>query len=338
MWPTQKESPAQQLRGAFYLAVRAPTAHHNFLPMNLPQLEYILALDRHRHFSKAAAACHVTQPTLSMMVQKLEEELEVKIFDRSKQPVVPTPVGEAVIEQARKILLEVSRLHDLLRQQKSLLTGELRVGIIPTLAPYLVHRFINRFLEKYPGVHLKVSEHVTSSVVKRLKKNQLDVGILVGPLHDAAIRETPLFYEPLLVYSSHTYEKHYLAPEDLAPEELLLLEEGHCLRSQIMNLCELRRRADSRLQYQSGSLETLIRLVGMGQGVTILPAMAVETLSTEQRQHIFPFRSPAPVREVSLATHRDYLKNDLIEALKNEILGGVPEDFVDGEGKLRVMV
>lgn len=306
--------------------------------MNLQQLEYVLAVERHRHFAKAADSCHVTQPTLSMMIQKLEEELEIKIFDRSKQPVVPTPMGELIIEQARKILLEVNRLHDLLRQQKSSLTGELRVGIIPTLAPYLVHRFINRFLEKYPGVHLSVSEHVTSSIVKRLKKNQLDVGILVSPLGDSAIQETPLFYEPLLVYSSHSYEKHYLLPEDIEPEELLLLEEGHCLRSQIMNLCELRKRADSRLHYQSGSLETLIRLVGMGQGVTILPAMAVETLSTEQRQHIFPFRAPAPVREVSLATHRDFLKNDLIAALKEEILTGVPEEFFSKEETMRVAI
>jgi LysR family transcriptional regulator, hydrogen peroxide-inducible genes activator len=303
--------------------------------MNLQQLEYVLAVERHRHFARAAESCHVTQPTLSMMIRKLEEELDTTIFDRSKQPVVPTPTGELILEQARKILMEVSRLHDLLRQQKCSLTGELRVGIIPTLAPYLVHRFINRFLEKYPGIHLSVSEHVTSAILKRLKKNQLDVGILVSPLHDPSIRETPLFYEPLLVYSSHTYEKHYLLPEDIAPEELLLLEEGHCLRSQIMNLCELRRRADSRLHYQSGSLETLIRLVGMGQGVTILPAMAVETLSTEQRQHIFPFRAPAPVREVSLATHRDFLKNDLIAALREEIMAGVPEEFAQQTG-LRV--
>ncbi len=295
--------------------------------MTIQQLEYVLAVDRQRHFAKAAGACHVTQPTLSMMIQKLEEELDVKIFDRSKQPVVPTPTGEIIIEQARRILLEVARMHDLLRQQKCSLSGDLRVGIIPTLAPYLVHRFINRFLEKYPGIQLSVSEHVTSSILKRLKKNQLDVGILVSPLNDPSIREMPLFYEPLLVYSSHTYEKNYLLPEDIQPEELLLLEEGHCLRSQIMNLCELRRRSDSRLHYQSGSLETLIRLVGMGQGVTILPAMAVETLSTEQRQHIFPFRAPAPVREVSLATHRDFLKNDLIAALKVEIMAGVPEEF-----------
>ncbi len=306
--------------------------------MNLQQLEYVLAVERHRHFAKAAAACHVTQPTLSMMVQKLEIELDVKIFDRSKQPVVPTPTGELMIEQARKILLEVTRMHDLLRQQKDSLTGELRVGIIPTLAPYLLHRFINRFLEKHPGVHLSVSEHITSAILKRLKKNQLDVGILVSPLNDPAIRETPLFYEPLLVYSSHTYEKHYLLPEDIEPQELLLLEEGHCLRSQIMNLCELRKRADSRLNYQSGSLETLIRLVGMGQGVTILPAMAVETLSTEQRQHIFPFHTPAPVREVSLATHRDFLKNDLITALKEEIMAGVPEEFTNGADKVRLAI
>ncbi|GAB4496627.1 MAG: hydrogen peroxide-inducible genes activator [Saprospiraceae bacterium] len=306
--------------------------------MNLQQLEYVLAVERHRHFAKAAESCHVTQPTLSMMIQKLEEELEIKIFDRSKQPVVPTPTGELIIEQAQKILLEVNRLHDLLRQQKSSLTGELRVGIIPTLAPYLVHRFINRFLEKYPGVHLSVSEYVTSSIVKRLKKNQLDLGILVSPIGDSSIRETPLFYEPLLVYSSHSYEKNYLLPEDIEPEELLLLEEGHCLRSQIMNLCELRRRADSRLNYQSGSLETLIRLVGMGQGVTILPAMAVETLSTEQRQHVFPFHAPAPVREVSLATHRDFLKNDLISALKEEILAGVPKEFFSKADTMRVAI
>lgn len=306
--------------------------------MNLQQLEYVLAVERHRHFAKAAESCHVTQPTLSMMIRKLEEELDTTIFDRSKQPVVPTPTGELILEQARKILMEVARLHDLLRQQKCSLSGDLRVGIIPTLAPYLVHRFINRFLEKYPGVHLSVSEHVTSAIIKRLKKNQLDVGILVSPLNDPSIRETPLFYEPLLVYSSHTYEKHYLLPEDIAPEELLLLEEGHCLRSQIMNLCELRRRAESRLHYQSGSLETLIRLVGMGQGVTILPAMAVETLSTEQRQHIFPFRAPAPVREVSLATHRDFLKNDLIAALRQEIMAGVPEEFGEQKNTVRLSI
>ncbi len=300
--------------------------------MNFQQLKYVLAVEQHRHFGKAAAGCFVTQPTLSMMIQNLEDELGVKIFDRSKQPVVPTAVGELIIEQARNVLREQERLFDLVRQQKSSLSGELRVGIIPTLAPYLVHRFINAFLEKYPDIQLSVSEYVTTSIVKRLKKSQLDVGILVSPLGDSAIQETRLFYEPLLVYSSHSYKKHFLLPEDLEPDELLLLEEGHCLRSQIMNLCELQRRSDSRLHYQSGSLEALMRLVGTGQGITIIPAMAVETLPESQKLHVFPFKAPAPVREVSLATHRNYLKSDLIAALKSEIMASIPAEFMDGKG------
>ena len=306
--------------------------------MNIQQLEYIIAVDEHKHFARAAESCHVTQPTLSMMIQKLEDELEIKIFDRSKKPVVTTPPGELVIAQANKIVVEVQRTKDILRQFKSTLTGELRVGIIPTLAPYIVHRFINEFLEKYPGVRLKIREHVTSSIIKRLRKNQLDVGILVSPINDPAIREIPLFYEPLMVYSSHSFDKQYLLPEDLDPEELLLLEEGHCLRSQIMNLCELQRKADTRLNYQSGSLETLMRLVNTGQGVTIIPALAVEALTEKQKKRVFPFKAPAPVREVSMAMHRNFLKADLINAFKEELLKGIPDEFKNGVGVKRVPI
>ena len=295
--------------------------------MNLQQMEYIIAVEQHRHFAKAAAACFVTQPTLSMMIQKLEEELGIKVFDRSRQPVVPTPAGEIVIGQARVILQEVHIMKDLLRQQKQNLTGELRVGIIPTLAPYLIPRFVNSFLEKYPEVNLSISERITDQVVRDLKNNDLDVGVLVGPLNDPSIRETPLFYEPLLVYSSHGFDKTYLLPEDIDPRELLLLEEGHCLRSQIMNLCELRHRWVSRLSYETGSLETLVRLVASGNGVTILPALAAEILPEEQKKRVFPFLAPAPVREVIMAIHRNYLKRDLIEALGAEVRAGVPEEY-----------
>ena len=284
--------------------------------MNLQQMEYIIAVEQHRHFAKAAAACFVTQPTLSMMIQKLEDELGIKVFDRSRQPVVPTPAGEIVIGQARVILQEVHIMKDLLRQQKQNLTGELRVGVIPTLAPYLIPRFVNSFLEKYPEVNLSISERITDQVVRDLKNNDLDVGILVGPLNDPSIRETPLFYEPLLVYSSHGFDKTSLLPE-----------EGHCLRSQIMNLCELRHRWVSRLSYETGSLETLVRLVASGNGVTILPALAAEILPEEQKERVFPFLAPAPVREVSLAIHRNFLKRDLIEALGAEVRAGVPEEY-----------
>jgi LysR family hydrogen peroxide-inducible transcriptional activator len=295
--------------------------------MNLQQMEYIIAVEQHRHFGKAAAACFVTQPTLSMMIQKLEDELGIKVFDRSRLPVVPTPAGEIVIGQARVILQEVHIMKDLLRQQKQNLTGELRVGVIPTLAPYLIPRFVNNFLEKYPEVRLSISERITDQVVRDLKNNDLDVGILVGPLNDQSIRETALFYEPLLVYSSHGFDKAYLLPEDIDPRELLLLEEGHCLRSQIMNLCELRHRWVSRLSYETGSLETLVRLVASGNGVTILPALAAEILTEEQKQRIFPFLAPAPVREVSLAIHRNFLKRDLIDALGAEVRAGVPAEY-----------
>ena len=306
--------------------------------MNFQQLEYILAVRQYRHFGKAADACHVTQPTLSMMIQKLEDELDTKIFDRSKQPVLPTVTGELLIEQAQRILLEVAQMRDLLRQQKRSLTGMLRVGIIPTLAPYLVHRFIHIFLAKYPGIQVSLSEFTTATIVRQLKEGLLDVGILVTPLNDNALRETPLFYEPLLAYTSYPYEKAFLLAEDINPEELLLLEEGHCLRSQIMNLCELRKQSSSRLHYQTGSLETLIRLVGTGHGMTILPALAIETLSEEQQSRVVPFQPPSPVREVSLATHRDFLKNDLIAALKEEILAGVPESFKSKVDSVRVAV
>jgi LysR family hydrogen peroxide-inducible transcriptional activator len=306
--------------------------------MNLQQLEYILAVDQYKHFIKAAEACHVTQPTLSMMIQKLETELGIKIFDRSKQPVLATPAGKLALEQARKILFETQKMQDLARLQQSSLNGTLRIGIIPTLAPYLAHRFVNRFLAKYPDISLTVSEHITSSIVKKLKKNQLDVGILVSPLGDSSILEWPLFYEPLSVYSSHGFSKTYLLPEDISPDELLLLEEGHCLKSQIMNLCELRKQSLSRLNYQSGSLETLIRLVSAGQGVTILPALTVETLSEQQKKQVFQFQAPVPVREVSLAVHRNFIKSDLIAALKAEILAGVPKEYQSKEGTLRLPI
>lgn len=306
--------------------------------MNLQQLEYIIAVDRHRHFARAAEACNVTQPTLSMMIQKLEDELGIKIFDRSRQPVTPTPAGELLLAQARRALHEVARIGDLVRQQKTTLGGDLRLGIIPTLAPYLLPRFVHAFLEKYPGIRLVISEHFTTNLIEELKKGHLDAGILVSPVHEAAIREQPLFYEPLYVFSSHGYPKTYLLPEDLDPNELLLLEEGHCLRSQIMNLCELKRHADNRLQYEAGSLETLIRLVGTGRCVTVLPALAVETLSAAERERVFPFQAPTPVREVSLVTHRNYLKSDLIAALYTAILDNTPEAFRQPDSVRRIEI
>jgi len=254
--------------------------------MTFVQLEYVVAVDTYRHFATAAEHCFVTQPTLSMQVQKLEEELGVKIFDRSKQPVVPTEVGVEIIEQARRILSEKNVINELVQTKKGILTGELRIGIIPTLAPYLLPLFVQNFAKKYPHIKLVVQELMTGYIITRLREGRIDVGILVTPLQEKGIKEHVLFYEELLVYVSRknaAYKKTYVLPQDIDPEKLWLMEEGHCFRSQIVNLCELRRasREGSHFEYEAGSVETLKRMVELNDGITILPELATLNLSSK---------------------------------------------------------
>lgn len=298
--------------------------------MTFVQLEYIVAVDTYRHFATAAGHCFVTQPTLSMQVQKLEEELGLKIFDRSKQPVIPTEAGRAVIEQARRILAEKQVIGEIVQEKKGVLTGELRIGIIPTLAPYLLPLFVQDFSAKYPQIKLVVNELTTELLVGRLRAGRIDVGILVTPLQENGIREQVLFYEELLVYVSRknaAWKKTYMLAQDIDPGKLWLLEEGHCFRSQIVRLCELRKasKEGSHFDYEAGSLETLRRMVELNDGITILPELAARDLTAKQQQLIRHFKRPAPVREVSLVTHRDFVKQRLVQALHKEILLSIPE-------------
>jgi LysR family hydrogen peroxide-inducible transcriptional activator len=294
--------------------------------MNIQQLEYIVAVEEHQSFNKAAAAKYVSQPALSMMIQKLEEELKVKIFDRSRQPVLPTEIGKMVLGQARVVLAEIARLQEVTRQQREAIDGKLNLGIIPTLAPYLLPLFLSSFLKKYPGVHLNISEHTTETTIERLRKRQLDAGLLVTPLNHSFLIEIPLFYESFYVYSHEEQAKSYLLPEDINLSELWLLEEGHCLRSQILNLCELRKKYNSQLEFEAGSIDTLIKMVDHQSGMTIVPELATLTMSAAQKKRLRPFAPPVPVREVSLVTHRDFMKKKLVEALKAEVLGSLPEE------------
>jgi LysR family transcriptional regulator, hydrogen peroxide-inducible genes activator len=298
--------------------------------MTFIQLEYIVAVDTWRHFSTAAEHCFVTQPTLSMQIQKLELELDLKIFDRSKQPVVPTETGAEIIEQARKILSEKASLLEAIQNKKGILTGELRIGIIPTLAPYLLPLFIQPFARKYPSVRLVVHEMMTELIISRLREGKIDAGILVTPLQEAGIKEFVLFYEELMAYVSRKnaiYKKSYVLPQDIDPNKLWLLEEGHCFRSQIVNLCELRKmsREHSHFDYEAGSIETLRRMVEMNDGITIIPELATLDMPMKQRQLIRHFKKPAPMREVSLVVHRNFVKKKLIDVLQQEILLTVPE-------------
>lgn len=298
--------------------------------MTFTQLEYIIAVDTWRHFATAATNCFVTQPTLSMQIQKLEEELDIKIFDRSKQPVVPTETGMEIIEQARKILAERNSLLETLQSKKGILTGELRIGIIPTLAPYLLPLFIGPFTKKYPAVKLVINEMMTDHIISKLRDGKIDAGILVTPLQEAGIKEFILFYEEMMAYVSRKnamYEKTYVLPQDIDPNKLWLLEEGHCLRSQIVNLCELRKisKAGNAFDYEAGSIETLRRMVELNDGITIIPELATLDMPLRQTQLIRHFKKPVPMREVSLVVHRNFVKKRLIDVLQQEILSTVPE-------------
>jgi LysR family hydrogen peroxide-inducible transcriptional activator len=296
--------------------------------MTLTQLEYIIALDTYRHFVLASEKCFVTQPTLSMQIQKLEEELGVKIFDRTKQPVIPTEIGASIIAQARIILRESRMIQDLINTQKDIMTGELRVGVIPTLAPYLLPPLFQQIREKYPQLNLVIKETITEEVLHELKNNRLDCGIVVTPLNDVSIKEDILFYEELFVYVSRKnalYNKKYVLANEIDPNQLWLLEEGHCFRSQVLNLCELRKYSDLHVKYETGNIETLKRMVDKSDGITILPELAVMEFTKAQMRFVKKLKEPSPAREVSLVTHRDHIKTKLIKTLKEEILTIVPK-------------
>jgi LysR family hydrogen peroxide-inducible transcriptional activator len=291
-----------------------------------------VAVDTYRHFNTAAQKCFVTQPTLSMQIQKLEDELGVKLFDRSKQPVIPTDIGVEVVAQARVVLREAGRLHNLITDQENSIKGDLHLAIIPTLAPYLLPLFIRTFTQKYPLVKLKIREAVTEDILDGLRKHQVDAAIIATPVENGNLNERVLFYEELLAYASPEYEfcgKTTILPEDIDPASLLLLEEGHCLRAQIYNLCELHQKDKGhRFDYESGSLETLKRMVEKDSGVTILPELATLDIADDRQYLIKHFTGPVPTREVSLVTHRDYLKVRLINLLEQEIKLSLPKQVL----------
>ncbi|MGJ1204894.1 hydrogen peroxide-inducible genes activator [Sphingobacterium lactis] len=300
--------------------------------MTLVQLEYIIAVDTYRSFVAAAEKCFVTQPTLSMQIQKLEESLGVKIFDRSRQPVVPTEIGEKIIEQARTVLTESKKITEILQAEKGELTGELRVGVIPTVAPYLLPLVISSFMKKYDKLKLQIWEYTTEQIVQELKLGTLDCGILSTPLHDSAIQETPLFYETFVAYvseKSHAFEKKMLSTDDIADEKLWLLNEGHCMRGQVLNICNYKHNhsKEGTFDYNTGSVETLKRMVELNGGLTILPELSIAAYDEDQLAHVRYFKGPEPVREISLVTPQNFVKKQAINMLKNEILQIVPEKF-----------
>ncbi len=299
----------------------------------ITQLEYLLAIDKEQHFGKAAKTCHVSQPSLSAQVQKLEEELEVFIFDRSKKPILTTEVGKEIIQQAKIIIHEHKKLKSIANEKAMEPTGDFELAVIPTLASYVIPLFIGYFSETYPKVNLGINEYKTEDIEKLLINDEIDAGLLVTPLENEQLIERHLFFEPFYCYLHKDHalsKKKLISAADLDSSDLWLLSEGHCFREQMLKVCstDSSNKALPTIRFESGNLDTLIKLVNTNTGFTLLPRLAVDELTeAEVAEHVRKFKSPVPTREVSLVYSRSFLKENIISALEDSIISHLPKQI-----------
>lgn len=293
--------------------------------MTITQLQYVLAVAEHQNFTLAAQKSFVTQPTLSMQVQKLEDELDVLIFDRSKKPISITEVGKKIVEQAKNIVNEAERIKDIVDQEKGFIGGDYTLGIIPTIMPTLLPMFLKSFIKRYPKVNLIIKEQNTENLIRNIQDGHLDGGIAATPLEIEFIKERPLYYEPFVGYVPPNHrlaQASNLNPEDLDISDILLLKDGHCFRDGVINICNAQKNyGEDHFQLQSGSFETLVNLSNEGLGMTLLPYLNTLELDENKKQHLKFFNKPSPAREVSLIYHKSELKIQITEALRDVIAG-----------------
>lgn len=307
--------------------------------ITITQLHYVVQVAKLGHFGRAAKACFVTQPTLSMQIQKLEETLDATLFDRSKQPIKPTPMGHKVLAIAHNIVDLIGELEETVKGEGAV-TGEFRMGIIPTLAPYVLPRFLPHFSKKFPSVDLILEELQTAVIVERLQENSLDCGLLATPLGFPNIEEYPIFVEPFVLYLSESHPLSKLksvTENDLVQSEIWLLSEGHCFRDQTLDLCQANRKKSldaHHVHFESGNLETLKKLVDSNGGYTLLPYLAALDLAKSRREkRIRPFRTPIPSREVSLITKVGFIKKNILKSLEETILASLPDELRTSDKK-----
>ncbi len=293
--------------------------------MTITQLQYVLAVAEHKNFTLAAEKCFVTQPTLSMQIQKVEEELKIQIFDRTKKPIQLTDIGQKIVNQAKNIVNEADRMKDIVEQQKGFIGGEFRLGIIPTIMPTLLPMFLNTFIKKFPKVKLIIEELNTDEIIVKLKNGNLDAAIAATPLSEEKLKEIVLYYEPFVAYIPEKHrisDKKEIEVSDLNLDEILLLQDGHCFRDGILNLCKNQDVVSlNNFQIQSGSFETLIKLADEGLGLTLLPYLHTLDLKDNDKLKLKHFKDPKPAREVSLIFPKTELKIQIIDALKQTISG-----------------
>ena len=293
--------------------------------MTITQLHYVLAVAEHQNFTKAARYCHVTQPTLSMQVQKLEDELNVQIFDRGKKPIELTAVGTKIVTQAKNIVAEAERINDIVDQEKGFIGGEFKLGMIPTIMPTLLPMFLKNFIKNFPMVKLKIEELNTNELISRIHEGHLDAAIAATPLRMNTIKERVLFYEPFVGYISPNHrlrDKTAIEISDLNINDMLLLEDGHCFREGVLNLCKtLKEQQKETFQLESGSIEMLVKLSNEGMGMTLLPYLNTLDLKLTELKNLRFFTNPPPAREVSLIYNKNELKIQIIEAIHRTISG-----------------
>lgn len=293
--------------------------------MTITQLQYVLAIAEHKNFTKAAEKCFVTQPTLSTQIQKLEDELDILIFDRSKKPIELTDVGRKIVHQAKNIVNESDRIQDIVDQQKGFIGGEFKMGIIPTVMPTLLPMFLKAFIKKYSKVNLKIEELTTEDIITKINDGHLDAAIVSTPLENENIKERVLFYEPFVGYipSNHRLSsKKKIEVSDLEINDMLLLEDGHCFRDGVINLCKaFKNQTFENFQLESGSIETLVKLSNEGLGMTLMPYLHTLDLNDKLKENLHHFNEPTPAREVSVIYHKSELKMQIIDALYNVISG-----------------
>lgn len=290
--------------------------------MTLVQLEYILAVAEFGNFTLAAEKSFVTQPTLSMQIQKLESELEIEIFDRSEHPIKPTRIGQKVIDQAKAILNESKKLTDIVFEERDRLEGSFKLGVLPTLLPTLVPMFYKIFHESHPNIELVIKEMTTEEILDSLHDGTIDFALAVTPLEEPGIREKVLFYEPLAAYipeNHFLHDKKKLTVADLDTDDILLLKEGNCFRNNVLNLCEPKKLKEPAVRLDSRNLETLVKLSNEGYGMTILPMMQTDDLPENDKKNVRHFETPVPTREVSLISHQSNLRKSFEDSLSKTI-------------------
>ena len=302
--------------------------------MTIQQLEYVLAVDEYRHFVRASEACGVTQSTLSSMIQKLENELDIIIFNRNSHPVEPTKMGEQIISQAKVILYNTSQLKEMVLTEKNQGEGNIKLGIIPTIAPYILPRLFKEILFSHPNINLNVSELTTDSIIDKLHKAELDMAILATPLEQDDLLEIPLYYEKFVAYISPNepiYKETEIISSKMPSKHMWVLKEGHCLRNQVFNFCD--NKSDFLPIYEAGNIDTLIRIVDENNGYTIIPELHINLLNENQKKNIRSLTSPQIVREVSLVVRQDYVREKLLNNIAELVKEIIPEHMIDAHLK-----